>query len=197
MILVLLVVVILMAASILYYILDIGSLFGSPYPSEDTPLTLTSTGVIWTMDRDISVDGEFRYANICWTWILETYGYAGPLVNDSEQEALSQGIPISIEARHAAQGTTEGIWIQIYSIQSELTGDGNFGFDDSIEFAARPAPNFFVAEDEVKTVALVYLGKVTYPLGEYSYAVHDGKFYSWRSNNLDWSQAWYDKLLHD
>lgn len=196
-ILILLVIIILMGSTLLYHTLDIGRLFEPPYPSDDTPLTLTSSGVIWTMDRDISVDGEFKYANIYFTWGNETSRWAGPLVNDSEQEALSQGIPISIEASYGAQGTTEGVWIQISTIQSELTGDGDFGLGDGVEFAARPTPNSLVAEDEVKIVALIYLGNVTVPLGEYSYVVHNGKFYSWKSSNLDWSRPWYDSFLHD
>lgn len=196
-IIVLLVVVILMASTLLYYALDLGNPFQAPYPSEETPLTLTSTGVVWTMKENLSIGGDCRYANIYFTWGTQTSRIGGSLVNDSEQEVLDSGIPTSIESWHATYGGSVDAF-DICTNISESSGDGNFRFGDSIAFEARPAPNWYVQEDETMTVALVYIGNgFVLGLGEYGYAVHEGKFYSWRSASLDWSRPWYDIFLPD
>ena len=194
----LVVVLTLVVAGSLFQLLNLASYFESPYPSEETPLALTNTGVIWTMEQNLSIGGDCVYANIYCTWGIETERFSALLANTSEQQILNSGSPVSIENWHASIGYPDGDQWEIWTNLSDIAGDGNFSLGDSIAFIARPTPNRYVAEDEVMIVALVYVGSgMVAGLGEYSYAVHDGKFYSWRSESLDWSRPWYDPFLSD
>jgi len=186
---------ILVSVGLLVQLVDIGSLFDPPYPSQDTPLTLAAPDtVLWTNPYnefydDHPLDGFFNYSEIafCFRHEVSSHGSAslGFLANETEQALLSSGTPYT--------GDLRGIGVV------EVAGDGVFGPGDSIVFNSSEVfyPNEFDSET-VFTVALMGLGPVNdHGLGEYSYAVHDGKFYSWRSHELDWDLPWYHNLMDD
>ena len=71
---------------------------------------------------------------------------------------------------------------------TDSTGDGFFGVGDDVIFHFTPH-----LDDTVYVVALHYRSEGGYMGGwEYSYAIHDGKFYSWRSYTLDNTTPWWD-----
>lgn len=174
----------LVLAGTLAYALDVGRFFEPPYESEDGPLTLSASGVNWVTDSGI--DGNYSCMRFYWETSWESHGvaFARPLANLTDQESLSPGSAAVVE--------------NPFVVITDTEGDGLFGTGDSILFKW---PDFYEEEDTVSILSLVYVdltgdSKRVWNFGEYSWAVHDGRFYSWTSHELDalipwwWNQGW-------
>jgi len=183
-ILILSVALILVLAGMMAYALDMGQIFEPPYESEDGPLTLSAAGIDWI--ADFGIDGNYSCMRYYWetNWEGHAVSFARPLANLTDQSSLSSGSPAVVE--------------NPFVVITDLAGDGVFGTGDSILFKW---PYGYPEEDMVNILALVHVDMIgdsmsIIDLGEYSWVVHDGKFYSWRSHELNaqipwwWGQGW-------
>jgi len=185
MIFALLAVIVLILAGIMVYSLDIGRYFEPPYPSEDTPLSITEDGVVWTTSFDVHHTAT-NYTFMRWTWgeIVGGIGWGvtRPLANLANQQVLSSGTQVSVDA--------------VYATITDILGDGEFGTGDQILFRCHDMGSDFPVEGAVYRMALVYIGWDGVNLnlvgwGEYCCAVDDGRFYSWASDELPSGLPWW------
>ena len=176
------VVLVLIFAGILIQSLNIGRLFKPPYTSETTPLSLTGNDLKWS-PLDITL-----YSNLSWGnynsyrfhYGIGGSGWGGTLVNQTEQNQLSSHSRATIVT---PVGESVGsYWLNLSIMDS--TGDGFFGVGDQVIFEGMPHLN-----DTVYVVALHIIGGGG--ASEYSFAIHDGKFYSWASNTLNSIAPWW------
>jgi len=197
----LLTVIILILAGIMVYSLDLGRYFEPPYPSEDTPLSITEDGIVWTAFFDVTRQST-NYTLMRWHWSMQTSnlgsGDERPLANLTNQQALSSGTQTSVDV--------------VYATITDILGDGEFNTGDQILANGWDMFGEFPVEGTVYRIALIYVGwegeweddcyignfDVFY-WGEYSCAVDDGKFYSWASHELSWQLPWWywDKWKYD
>lgn len=190
---VLLVALVVALSALVWTLADFNWSTSPKYTSEVTPLTHASTGITWTKDLNESIGGDCKYSNIYFTWGNQSGRLSGSVAYNSTQENLSLGVRKSVIMHCGSETLYGGPTVDLYLSLTDISGDGNFSWGDSIEFTASPIPNRWVAEEDVMTVALIYIGNgFRVGLGEYSYVIHDGKFYSWHSEVLDWSTPWYD-----
>ena len=174
-------VLILIVAGNLFQLLNVGRYFEPPYPSETTPLSLVNNGVRW--DNPIMFQGA-SYNKTVFRW----GPLGGHVAFESQQAQLSTGSAATV-VMTAAQASDMSYWYNLSITDS--TGDGVPGSGDYIIFTGPPQES-----DTVYTVALAYLGGVHggFAGSEYSYAIHDGKLYSWASNNLHTTPPWWYDL---
>ena len=194
---VLFVVIILMSTAILYQWLDLGDVFESPYPSETTSLNLVDGDVVWA-NQGIShfIGYTMNYSNISLRWMahldvatlnIGTY----ELANETQLAVLSTGSEATLTRNMSAGITVNGD--EYFSLQricvTDLTGNGLFDMGDYITF---DFGEHAIPEDTVHTVALAC---VTDPIwhAEFSFAVHNGEFYTWRSSDLNWHEPWWER----
>jgi hypothetical protein len=190
----------LVSIALLFQLVDFGSLLDPPYPNEETPLALVESDTVsWSIPYDEyyydhPFQGFCNYSNIAFYWRYDTGGHAsglfGFLANETQQEILSSGYPTSLLMYDPELSGIEVV---------EFVGDGVFGPGDSIVFNSSSLvyPNEYDCE-LVFTIGLMHLGIPNIQgSGEYSYAIHDGKFYSWMSHELDWTLPWYHSLMDD
>ena len=176
------VIVVLLAGTIAYSA-NLGRFFAPPYPSEDTPIELTVDGVLWTCEYD--PPAYSNYSHMKMIWVEDTFSSAAPVVAAEDQELLSTGV----------SATVDNGWATV----TDVLGDGRFGSGDSILFKCLSVdPSAFPVEDSEYVVALVYAsdeyaysGWTLVNYGEFSWAVHDGEFYSWESQELAWQVPWW------
>jgi hypothetical protein len=161
------------------YAFDMGRFFEPPYESEDGPLTLTVSGINWVTDSGI--DGNYSCMRYYWetSWDSCAISFARPLANLTDQESLSPGSAAVVE--------------NPFVVITDTEGDGLFGTGDSILFKW---PDFYEEEDTVSILSLVHVdltgdSNTVCSFGEYSWAVHDGRFYSWTSHELDAQIPWW------
>jgi hypothetical protein len=174
----LVVVLILVVAGNLLQLMDVGRYFEPPYPSEETSLSLVNNGVRW--DNPIMYQGA-SYNKTLFHW----RNLGGQVASDYEQAQLSSGSNTTVVVT-AAQSADLSYWWNLSITDS--TGDGMPGSGDYIIFTGEPQQS-----DTVYTIALVYLaGEGGGGLfSEISYAIHDGKFYSWWSDTARTSPPWW------
>lgn len=200
---------IIVAAAAVLSAVDLGGLFEDPYPSEDTPLTLSVDSVIWTGQYNISFDlagGGYsvsdvlplegigaNYSLMRFLWGDGSGWLGGAVASESDQLLLSAGSRATVESEVSVFNPGLAGEIVYSLVITDVLGDGAFGYGDQIAFKESPATTW-IAEDTVGTVALVYIGEHrTYTgFGEYSFALHDRDFYSWGSHELNWEEPWYD-----
>jgi len=183
-------------------------LMDQPYPSEVTPLSLDASGdVCWTGTANISfVDGHCipstdepiqgwscNYSELRFYLGGARSGWRGIPVNATEQKALAMGSETTVVTPLGELILTGAPNIQYELVITDLLGDGAFGWGDKIALRESPHADYH-EEDVTFTFALTYEHNLWNLFGEYSYAFHDGAFYSWRSSNLDWDSEspWYD-----
>jgi hypothetical protein len=192
---------------ILVAVIGIENPFSSPYPNESTPLSWTEGLVAWTAvdtvifsggggysvsDLDPSDfyemnDGWGRnYSCIRFHWEDCDHRWGGPVALDSEQQELSVGIETTVECPIGESG--DGVTYSL--VVNDLQGNGAFDKGDSITFKISPSAGTY--EDDVYTIALICISPRELYVGEFSFAFHDGIFYSWESNDLDWTQPWWE-----
>jgi hypothetical protein len=178
----LVVVLILVVAGNLFQLLNLERYFEPPYPSETTSLSLVNNGIRW--DNPIMFQGA-SYNKSRFYWGNASGALSGSVAYDSEQAQLSSGSS-AIVTRTVAQATDLSYWVNLTIYDS--TGDGVPGYGDYIIFTGAPQQS-----DTVYTVALVYLGGVGGggTCSEISYAIHDGKFYSWWSDTARTAPPWW------
>ena len=182
----LVIVIVLMSAALLYQWLDVGDMFDSPYPSEVTPLSLDGNGVLWEYQgiswfsgytlnwTNMSVWwGGFRDEGSSWAYRAhpETFVAYGA-------ENLSQGL-------EATMVIPAGLYEQ--ERFTDVTGNGIFDSGDHIVFDYGE----IIPEDNVFTVALACHIHPEWSM-EFSFAVDDGDFYSWRSYSLNTDDPWWE-----
>jgi hypothetical protein len=173
------------------------------YPSEDTPLSLVGDdSVAWSLPASTYYDSHpleygSNYSGFAWAWVWRddngSTGRHGMLANESQQEALSGGSPVSVVV-----WDWTGIGRRIEII--EAVGDGFFGPGDSIVFhnSTTLIPEDYVPKGDVTyTLGLVFLGVGIDHWGEYSYSIDGDELASWRSSFLDWTLPWYHSLMDD
>ncbi len=194
-------------------ILDIGGLFSPPDPSETTPLSWDDGSVTWTAaetvifaenhtltavgdDDPSDLYEEFggwgrNYSDMCFSWGHSHGTIGGLVVNESEQQELSLGFEatvVSIVGGIIVDNHEFDLSLEITDIQ----GNGAFDRGDRIIFKVPPSAVSSVYADDVYTLALCYLGERFAYVGEFSFAFHDGEFYSWESEVLSWDQPWWE-----
>jgi ribosomal protein L40E len=183
------VVLMLALVTILAQALDLGQYFEPPYPSEETPLTLAENGIVWTAASDPHYVST-NYSLMRWHWSNQFSGFDRPLANLSNQQTLGSGTQASVDV--------------VYARITDILGDGEFNIGDQILFNGQDAWNEFPVEGTIYRLALIYVGwngeweddcfegnfDIFY-WGEYSCAVDDGKFYSWRSHELSSEFPWW------
>jgi len=177
----LLVVLTVVVAGILVQSLNVGRPFKPPYPSETTPLSLAGDDLKWSPLFDTSFDGWSNYSDYRFHYV----NWGGALAGQAGQEQLSshsEATVLGFVGRTV--GSDESYWLNMSVTDS--TGDGFFGAGDNVIFMGMPHQN-----DTVYVVALHYSGGRVMGGWEYSFAIHDGKFYSWASNTLDWNTPWW------
>jgi hypothetical protein len=196
-------------------IVDIEDLFEPPYPSETTPLGWNGGAVVWTSADTVIFTGgggyvvstggtnpsdlyaEYddgwgrNYNNMRFSWGHDSSTLGGHLVNDSDQQSLRLGVEATVES--FAGGTfADGQWINYSLVITDLLGNGAFDQGDQVTFKTSPGIGASIYEDQVSTIALVYVGSQTYRVGEFSFGFHDGEFFAWKSNELIWDQPWWE-----
>lgn len=174
----LVVILILIVGGNLFQLLNVGRYFESPYPSETTPLSLVNNGIRW--DNPIMFQGS-SYNKTVFHW----RDLGGHVAFESQQAQLSSGSAATV-IMTVAQAADLSYWVNLSITDS--TGDGAPGYGDYITFTGAPQES-----DTVYTVALAYLGGVRggFVGAEYSYAIHDGKFYSWMSDTANTGMPWW------
>jgi hypothetical protein len=193
----LLVALILVSVGFAVYASDV-DLFAEPYPSEDTMLTLTEDGVKWTMNYNLlfSEDRGGGWNHIRYFWgHEEENGYTaqiGTLMEDLWMNNLLNKINATYE-NWIGSSSYGDVYEERWLINTDAQGNGWFGANDSVTFKTDSTRDQAILEDTVYTVALAYVTDVQMSgYGEFSYAVHDGKFYSWTSHSLSWDEAWWE-----
>jgi hypothetical protein len=177
MIIALLVVVILMGTTLLVMVLDDLNMFERPYPSESTPLSLVDGKVVWTgqLDYWMSENETFDYRNLRLAWgIAHSGGYTtNELANYTQ---LSTG----------TEATASRLFFDFSIHVTDLLGNGLFQRGDYVTFDFAPEG---IPEDAVHSVALADV--VSEWNQEFSFAIHNGGFYSWRSDTLPADYPWW------
>ena len=183
----LVVVIILMSAALLYQWLDVGDMFDPPYPSEVTPLSLDGNEVMWEYQGISWFSGyTLNWTNMSVWWggfHDEDSGWAYHATPESfltyGGENLSQGVEATVVI-------PAGLYDQ--TIHTDVTGNGVFDSGDYIvfEYGSETVP-----EDNVFTVALACHLHPEWS-EEFSFAVADGDFYSWRSSSLNTDDPWWE-----
>jgi hypothetical protein len=198
---------------VLVAIVDMGNLFQPPYPSETTPLSWDEGSVVWTAvdtivftgsgyvismedtnpsDLYAEYDGWGRnYSSLRFSWgrIHGTLG--GLVVNDSDQQELSAGVEATVES-YVGGAIMDGQEVNYSLVVTDLQGNGAFDRGDQITFKVSSSIGASAYEDEAYTLALVCLDPRILHVGEFSFAFHDGEFYSWESSVLTWDQPWWE-----
>jgi len=184
---VLVIVIILMSAALLYQWLDIRNMFDSPYPLEETPLSLDGNDVLWEYQGISWFSGyTLNWTNMSVWWggfHDESTGWSYHATPESflayGAESLSQGV-------EATMAIPAGLYDQ--TLFTDVTGNGIFDSGDYIVFDYGVET---IPENNVFTVALACH---LYPEWneEFSFAVDDGDFYSWRSYSLNYEDPWWE-----
>jgi hypothetical protein len=219
-ILVLAVAFLVAVVGVLAAVLDEGDLSEPPYPSETTPMSWEGDSVVWTetwtvvlRDGVVVADAigiadpadlyaEYggygrNYSSLVflfsYDWSSGSTSTSGDLVNDSHQHELSVGSEVTVDLG-VIYGQISGDGDRIeYSL--EITDmQGNGAFDEGDQIAIKPSSSATTSfrEDAVYTFALVYLDGLTLYVGGYSFAFHDGEFYTWKDSDLNWDQPWWE-----
>jgi len=176
-------VLILIVAGNLFQLLNLGRYFEAPYPSETTSLSLVDNGIRW--DNPIMFqEASYNKSEFYWKYTSD-WTLSGPVAVDHEQVQLSSGSSATV-IRTVARAADLSYWVNLTICDS--TGDGIPGDGDYIIFTGPP-----LQSDTVYTVALAYLGGTGggTACSEYSYAIHDGKFYSWWSDTARTAPPWW------
>ena len=191
-VLALIVALVVTIAGTLIIAFDIGQSPEPPYPSDATPLSLAEDGVVWTREFNGSIAGlEMNYSSfrMCWQ-----YADSSGLERSSGQMVSEEDLPELNMSMSAVVHTSFGSRVPWYDAPNltiafsihEVTGDGIFSTGDFIIMDDAPR-----TEGIVYTWALAWVGVGT-SCQEFSYAFHEGEFYSWRSSVLPTERVWYD-----
>ncbi len=164
----------------------------APYPSEEfpLPLSLVNGNVVFTQEY---TDWWYNQTSNT-TSPIETYtgakiafGIVGwgsrtsPFGNESQ---LSAGAPNDTMNQSIWESSFVNVTIEI----TDSTGDGAFGSGDTILFKIVP-----LSEDTVHYMGLAFFPRGNSPTTymEMSFAIHDGKLYTWFSHNLSTEEPWW------
>ncbi|HUV60546.1 MAG TPA: hypothetical protein VMW71_00055 [Thermoplasmata archaeon] len=185
----LIIVVILLSAAIAVMVFDDLGILEPPYPSEDTPLELVDGEIMWTgeLDHWMNDSQTFDYRNLRLHWLV---GDTGRHTTDelANYTQLSVGSLVTVTRPLIVEYRVDGItYHDVQEIHvTDLLGDGLFGQGDSIAF---DFAEYGIPEDTIHTVALADI--VCEWNRELSFAIHDGDFYSWESDDLPSDYPWW------
>lgn len=153
-----------------------------PYPSDDMPLEIVNGAVVYTNEAGLRIGGEI----VPYTWMrvkfsVSTCGGSVTLPSDSfgNQSLLSTGVETSVH-----QCLLNSSYVVVNMNVTDYTGNGAFDDGDTIAFNLTP-----LMEDMVFTFGLLWTDDGGGGMAvEFSFAIHDGRLYSWSSNTLG---EWY------
>jgi len=193
-VMILVVVLILVVASSLFQLLNLGSYFETPYPSEDTPLTTTDMGVEWTQPLDPYppfIEG-WNYTDL---WVYWCDGpAAGRISLSMGQDYLDNGYPASTEWLCWISGSLTHVEYEFRVNVTDAVGDGSFGEGDKIVLKAVPEQASYWQEDNIYVIAVAYVGEPCQgSLGAYNLAFHNDEFYSWANHELSVNSPWWEQ----
>ena len=166
----------------------------APYPSEsiDLGFSLVDGNVLLTEQYSYFFENHTSnkreslcpYAGAKVAFLIERSGIVGlPFGNSS---ILSTGVSATMTQR-----LLDGTFNATIDI-TDSTGNGAFDAGDTILFRVlfHSAP---MPEDTVCTIGLAYFPEGNYAsvYTEMSFAIHDGKVYSWLSDNLSTEGPWF------
>jgi hypothetical protein len=191
----------------------IGNLFESPYPSETTPLSWSGGSIVWTSVDTVVITGtgyvistesadpldiyaEYggwgrNYSSMRFSWDDYRGTFYGSVANDSEQQELSLGVATTTET-YIGSAFPDNQEVNYSLVVTDLQGNGAFDQGDQITFKTSSSTGKYVYDDDVYTIALAYVDSRYLYVGEFNFAFHEGEFYSWEGNVLDWSQPWWE-----
>jgi hypothetical protein len=178
----------------------------APYKSEATPLSLKGNAVIWTESCTVRLFGaggrEVSFLPVAnpggwglnWSTMkfqitigdLRTTG--GTVVSQSDTQKVGSGAPTTVRENVSGE-VVNGTPDWFYLLVTDGTGNGTFDYGDSIVFVF-PASSP-IEHDSVYTLALASVQPGYAVWWEYSFAVHDGRFYSWSSSNFNTQEPWW------
>ena len=187
---------IMVLAALMVQVVQSTGVFDPPYPSDNTPLSLADNGITWTRDFIMVVqgnDGEWgmNYSEYRFFWGFESTsgseGWMSGVADDTDESILSGTANATISTYLG----TRTPWfdapnLTMYLDVTDISGDGVFGIGDHMTIRGAPR-----TEGLVYTVGLAWIGHGTMN-EEYSYAFHEGKFYSWVSNRLPATGPWWE-----
>jgi hypothetical protein len=158
-----------------------------PYPSQETPLSLENDAVVWDQVGSMVVGDAsipFNYSGMMYAfqYNFESGGYLRSGNSFGNQSLLSTG---SMATMH--QIIMEGTAVNASMDITDSTGDGSFNTGDRIVFGIEP-----LSEDTIYTIGLYFLHDLGMSMSmELSFAIHDGKLYSWNSQYLNTEEPWF------
>lgn len=172
--------------------LDLSHYGRAPYPSQELGFSLINGNVLFTQDTPTQL-GNFSspnttvpstpYEGALGAFGIVEYGWSTFNFGNAPQLSAHTGAPSTMNL------TSGGSPISVNLTLTDLTSNGVFDKGDTILFKVVP-----LQKDTVYFVALAF-----FPGGgwgpwstEMSFAIHDGKVYSWFSNNLPAQKPWFD-----
>lgn len=183
----LVIVIVLMSAAMLYQWLDVGDMFDPPYPSEVTPLSIDGDGVLWEYQGISWFSGyTLNWTNMSVWWGGFHDEDSGLSYHCTPESFLAYGAENLSKGVEATMVIPAGLYEQL--LFTDVTGNGIFDSGDYIVFDYGIES---IPEDNVFTVALACH---IYPewSEEFSFALDDGEFYSWRSYSLNTEDPWWE-----
>lgn len=154
----------------------------APYPSDDIPVELVDSKIIYTQDGGV---GNFPYMGmkILFRAVSDGTSITMPAADFGNESQLSTGIPAT---SHCVLMTSS--WTNASIDITDSTGDGVFNDGDTIKFNLDP-----LVEDMVFTVGWIWtLGDGGGAIKEFSFAVNHDRLYAWSSQVLG---HWYSPYL--
>jgi hypothetical protein len=184
-VLVLAVAVILVLAGFTLLISHFGQ---APYPSEKTGFGFVDDKVLYTQDFTFSAVFNNTTSPCVYTG-MKIHFQIGTGMSGFNWYYFGNQSQLSTHTKATMnQSLMEGYDNASMEI-TDLTGDGGFNEGDTILFTIAP-----LLEDTVYTMGLAFVAEgQTVAVVEQSFAIHDGKLYTWNSHylNTGWPPWWY------
>jgi len=176
-------------------VLELSHFGRAPYPSQELGLSLVDGNVLfskeytthWFNETSNATEPINPYAGADFAFGIVGSGWGTHAFGDDPQLSANTGAPSSMNL---------SLFVSP-SISAELTdstSNGAFDRGDSILFRIEP-----LQEDTVFFMAFAFFPRGDSPSAytEMSFAIHDGKLYSWLSDNLPtqdpWWEPWWDR----
>lgn len=169
-------------------VLELSHFGRAPYPSGEVPISLVDGTVIYTQEITTMVDNmtpceSFPYSGMMLAFQVswENGGLRVTLPDFGNQSQLSANTTATVHQDIMGGSLDASIDI------TDSTGDGSFDMGDTIAFDIAP-----LEEDVVYTMGLLWTSQVGGAVAmEVSFAIHNGKLYTWYSDYLN-DRPWYD-----
>ncbi|MEM4264818.1 MAG: hypothetical protein QW505_03450 [Thermoplasmata archaeon] len=184
---------ILIAFVLVAQAMNISRYFGPPYPNDtDSPLSLNGNSIIWTQRTTIIYGNPGygqKYSDIHLAFAYPDGVVGGKAVcNETQEQQLSAGSSATI--RYTLVKIIDGNGATVFSLNisvTDVSGDGKWGIEDFIAFEPKP-----LMEDTTYTIGYAWVTSNASEYAEFSFAIHDGKSYSWHSETLPTENPWWE-----